>query len=135
MAGCVQTACFWRCKVAIRALLASFSASWEPTAESIRIYQTVSEPVFSETESGAKQSPRPTTNGSATLQRSTPFLCLLLCHPLLLDDLAARRAGAAVLPCALGSAASLADGSPSRAHALSARPGEAALGCAVVAGD
>ena len=57
------------------------------------------------------------------------------CHLLLLGDLAARRAGAAVLPCALGTAASLADVSPSRVHALSAWHEEAALGCALVAAD
>src|SRR5215212_10763733 len=77
----------------------------------------------------------PDHQGSATLQWSTPFLCLLLCHLLLLDDLAARRAGAVVLPCALGTPPSLADVSPSRARALSAWHEEAALGWAVVAGD
>jgi hypothetical protein len=62
------------------------------------------------------------------------FLCLLLCRLLPLGDLAARRADAAVLPCALGTLPSLADGSPSRAHALLAWHEEAALGCALVAG-
>jgi hypothetical protein len=46
---------------------------------------------------------------------------------------AARRGGAAVLPCALGTPPSLVDGSPSRAHALLAWHEEAALGCALVA--
>jgi len=77
----------------------------------------------------------PDYQGRAILLWSTPFLCLPCCRLPPLGGSAARRACAAVLPCASDTPPSLAGAFAFRAPALLVGHAEAGPGCVLAAAD